>query len=163
MSVQRLIIVFPVSFPQSEPHTEANNTPDISFDTRIENSSEVLFRVVDIWQDRRQPDDCRDSAFLHLHEYLDPPLRVADTRLDDPAEVIIVCGECHLDHAFSLTIYFIKQIYVLQYPVRLRLDGGTEPVLQNDFQTLPGQAQFLFAVHVRVRHSAGPYHTLFSL
>ena len=163
MSVQSIVIVFSVSVTQGEPHTKTYNTLDISFDTRIENSSEVLLRVIDIRQDWRQPYDCRNAAFLHLHENLDPPLRGADVRLDDFTEVFIVCGECHLDHTFRLPINFVKQVNVLQYTVRLRLDGCAEPVLQYDFQTLPGQAQLLFAVHVRIRHSAGPYHTLFSL
>ena len=111
--VQSIIIVFPVSFSQSESHPKTDNALHIRINAGIQDRGQILFRVVDIWQDRRYPYDSWDASLLHFQQDLDPPLCAADMRLDNSAEILIVCSQRHLDHTFRVPVDFIKQVDIL--------------------------------------------------
>ena len=160
MSVQRRVIILPVPFPQGHSHVKANNSFHFCLRTGRQDRSDIFLCVVEKRQNRRQPDDRRNSPFPHLFQHLNPPLRIAYVRFKDSAQPLVPGRQRDLDNASGSLVNLFQQVDIPQDPVRFRLDCRAESVFADDFQALPCQAEFFFAVHIGIGHRTGTDHRL---
>lgn len=160
--VQRLVEVFPAALAERQTHVKADDPPHAHADAFLQDRRDVFLRIVDERQNGRQPHDRRDAARAHGFQHLDAPLRVADIRLEDRAQLIVIGRERHLHHALGGLVDLVEQVDVAEDAVGLRLDRKAEAVVPNDFEAFAREPKFFFTVHVGIGHGASADHTRFS-
>ena len=158
MPIQGRVEVFPAPLPKRQAHAEADDPLYPDADALVQDRPEVFLRVVQIGQDRAEPDNGGDPPLSHLLQHLDPPFGIAHIWLQDLAEGVVVGSERHLHHAFGRAVDIIQQINVPQDPVGFGQNGGAKAVAQDDLQAFPGQTQLLLAGQIGVGHGTRADH-----
>ena len=102
-------------------------------------------------------DACRKEVMKYTAEWVNMTERVGYwVDMNDPYITY--------DNRYIETLwYLLKKIYVLKNAIRLCLNRCTEAILIYDLKTFSCQAQFFFAMHIRIRHCTGSIHASFSL
>ena len=64
--VQLPVKILPVPLPQRQAHAKAQDAVHLCLDAHLQNTGDILFRVVEERQDRGKPDHCGDPRVPQL-------------------------------------------------------------------------------------------------
>ena len=160
ITIQRLIEIFPVTFPQRDTNIEHQNSLNSCLQAIIKQAFYILPGIVNKRKNRCHPHKSRYSQFFTSHQHFKTLSRSRHIRFKLPAQLLIISSERHLHDCLGLLIDRLQQIEIPKHQIGFCEYRNAIFIPVDQFQTLPGQLKLFFSGKIRIAHGTCTDHTL---
>jgi len=157
--VQLPVKMVPAAPAQGQAHAEVQHPVHPGFDAEVQDAVYVFRGVVEQGKDGAEPDYGGDACVPKGLQGRKSSLGGADVGFQLAAQGLVVGGQGHLDHAFTLPLDGLEQVQVPQDQVRFGQQGDAEAIAPDQRQGAAGLLQLGFQREVGVRHGPHAQHT----